>query len=130
MKFIGGIGGVMLYSSQPRRLLEWYRACLGFDAQSDGGECSAAYATFDSLDIDNPKITRTTAWAILPIDASSNGQPRTAQINYRVNSMAELLAHLKTMNVTVEKTETYPYGHFAWIKDPDGNQIELWEPTE
>jgi hypothetical protein len=31
---------------------------------------------------------------------------------------------------TVEKTAEYPYGNFAWLKDPDGNPVELWEPSE
>jgi predicted enzyme related to lactoylglutathione lyase len=24
--------------------------------------------------------------------------------------------------------EDYDYGRFAWIADPEGNRIELWEP--
>lgn len=26
------------------------------------------------------------------------------------------------------KREDYTYGRFAWIMDPEGNRIELWEP--
>ena len=53
------------------------------------------------------------------------------KINYRVKSMEEVLSHLKSKGVAIEKTEEYPsMGNFAWLKDPDGNQIELWEPSE
>jgi predicted enzyme related to lactoylglutathione lyase len=24
--------------------------------------------------------------------------------------------------------EDYEYGRFAWIMDPEGNRVELWEP--
>jgi predicted enzyme related to lactoylglutathione lyase len=28
------------------------------------------------------------------------------------------------------KREHYDYGRFAWITDPEGNKIELWEPPK
>lgn len=27
-------------------------------------------------------------------------------------------------------TESYDYGKFGWILDPEGNKIELWEPND
>jgi predicted enzyme related to lactoylglutathione lyase len=45
--------------------------------------------------------------------------------------MGEVLSHLKSKGVVIEKTVEYPsMGIFAWLKDPDGNQIELWEPSK
>jgi len=29
--------------------------------------------------------------------------------------------------VAIDKTEDHEYGKFAWLTDPDGNKIELWE---
>ena len=130
MKFISGIGGVILYSDNPKRLVEWYRDCLGLTAESADSECNSVYTTFESWDIDNPKTKQTTAWAILRTDQDIKNKPRTSQINYRVRNMDEILAHLKAQDVSIEKTENYHYGKFAWVKDPDGNQIELWEPSE
>jgi predicted enzyme related to lactoylglutathione lyase len=50
-------------------------------------------------------------------------------INYRVDNMDELLANLKAAGVEVVKgPETHENGKFAWIADPDGNKLELWEP--
>jgi glyoxylase I family protein len=46
-----------------------------------------------------------------------------------VKNMADMLTHLKSKGVAIEKTAEYPYGTFAWLKDPDGNPIELWEPA-
>ena len=52
-------------------------------------------------------------------------------INYRVDDLEALLEVLKLEGVEiVGETETYEYGKFAWIMDPDGNKIELWEPVD
>ena len=48
-----------------------------------------------------------------------------------MKNMSETLSRLKSKGVVIEKTQEYPdYGNFAWLKDPDGNAIELWEPSE
>lgn len=131
MNLIGGIGGVFLFSNDVKRLANWYRDCLGIVPAGEDAECKSVYTTFESRDIDDPKITTTTAWAIMPTGEDLKDKPRTGQINYRVRSMAEVLGHLKSKGVAVEKTEEYPgYGLFAWLKDPDGNKIELWEPAK
>ena len=49
-------------------------------------------------------------------------------VNYRVENMDELLEALKAEGVEIVKREDGDYGKFAWIVDPDGNRIELWEP--
>ncbi|TMA00731.1 MAG: VOC family protein, partial [Methanobacteriota archaeon] len=30
----------------------------------------------------------------------------------------------------VPERQDYAYGRFAWITDPEGNRIELWEPPK
>jgi predicted enzyme related to lactoylglutathione lyase len=37
------------------------------------------------------------------------------------------VAQLKADGIVVEKTEDFDYGRFAWIKDPEGNRIELYQ---
>ncbi|MCB0357552.1 MAG: hypothetical protein KDD40_11120, partial [Bdellovibrionales bacterium] len=78
---------------------------------------------------ENPEIKKTIVWAILPTDQDIAGKPRTGQINYTVKNMEEMLAHLAAKNIAVDDMKNYDYGKFAWIKDPEGNQIELWEPA-
>jgi len=41
--------------------------------------------------------------------------------------MAETLSHLQSKGVSIDKTEDTEYGKFAWVTDPDGNKIELYE---
>ena len=52
-------------------------------------------------------------------------------INYRVGNLERLVADLKLSGVTITDTiETYDYGKFVHIMDPEGNKIELWEPND
>jgi predicted enzyme related to lactoylglutathione lyase len=49
-------------------------------------------------------------------------------INYRMANLDRMLEQLRRSGVKIEKTEDADYGRFAWIMDPEGNRIELWEP--
>ena len=126
---IDGIGGAFLFSNDTKRLATWYRDCLGI-VPDEGSEGNSIYKSFEYRDIENPEIKRTIVWAIIPTDQDINGRPRTGKINYLVKNMGEILSRLKSKDVAIEKIAEYPYGNFAWLKDPDGNQIELWEPSK
>jgi len=53
-----------------------------------------------------------------------------AMVNLRVEGLDALVARLAAAGVAVlPERQDEPYGRFAWILDPDGNRIELWEPT-
>jgi predicted enzyme related to lactoylglutathione lyase len=128
---IDGIGGAFLFSNDVKRLAAWYRDCLGIVPAGEDAECNSIYATFEYRDLENPEIKRTIAWAIMPTKEDIKDKARTGKINYTVKNMAEALSHLKSKGVAIEKTEEYPsMGIFAWLKDPDGNPIELWEPSK
>jgi predicted enzyme related to lactoylglutathione lyase len=50
-------------------------------------------------------------------------------VNYRVDDLDALLDQLRADGVEIDpKREDYDYGRFAWIVDPEGNRIELWQP--
>jgi len=127
---IEGIGGVFLFSNDTKRLVTWYRDCLGILAEGQDSECDSIYKSFEYRDIENPEIKRTIVWAIIPTKQDIKDKPRTGRINYLVKNLGEVLSHLKSKGVAIEKTAEDPYGNFAWLRDPDGNQIELWEPSE
>ena len=128
---IEGIGGAFLFTNDAKKLAAWYKDCLGIVPDGEDPECNSIYKAFDYWDLENPKIKRSIAWSILPTKNDIKDKPRTGKINYRVKSMTQILDHLKSKCVAIEKVEEYPsMGIFAWLKDPDGNPIELWEPVE
>ena len=50
-------------------------------------------------------------------------------INYRVEDLTALLAVLRAEGVQVdEKIDESEFGKFAWVIDPEGNKMELWQP--
>jgi catechol 2,3-dioxygenase-like lactoylglutathione lyase family enzyme len=126
MSLIDGIGGVFLFSNDPKRLGEWYGENLGISYHASP-DCSSIYKSFEYRDLTDASLKRSTTWAILRADNDINGKPRTGQINYRVKSMADTLSHFRSKGVAIDKTEDSEYGKFAWVTDPDGNKIELFE---
>ena len=49
-------------------------------------------------------------------------------VNYRVADLDLMLDQLRRAGIAIEKVEDHDYGRFAWITDPEGNRIELWQP--
>jgi len=50
-------------------------------------------------------------------------------INFRVRNLDSMTAQLRAGGISVEiDQERYPNGRFAYLNDPEGNPIELWEP--
>ena len=53
-------------------------------------------------------------------------------LNLRVDDLAGLIGQLRAAGIAVETRADWDgdgsYGTFARIHDPEGNQIELWEP--
>ena len=125
MKHVTGIGGIFFKAQDPKTLKQWYREHLGIDAGQYG-------ATFTWRDSEEPNREGQTVWSPFPQD-TTYFQPSKApfMINYRVADLEGLLTELRAAGVAVdEPTESDPYGRFAWINDPEGNRIELWEPND
>ena len=122
MEKVIGIGGIFFKAREPERLSAWYLEHLGISA-SDG------HADFLWLDPDHPDEAGRTVWAIFPANSDYFGptQP-TFMIDYRVSNLDRMLEQLRRGGVVVDNVEDYDYGRFAWITDPEGNRIELWEP--
>jgi predicted enzyme related to lactoylglutathione lyase len=79
---------------------------------------------------DQPDEVGHTAWALFPTDTDYFGPAATPfMINYRVVHLDRMLEQPRVAGVTIDKVEDYDYGRFAGISDPEGNRIELWQPT-
>lgn len=125
MKRVTGIGGVFFKAKDPEAMNKWYSENLGIDAGEYG-------ATFNWRDAEDPSKEGTTAWCAFPADTKYfNPSASPFMINYRVADLDGLLTELRAAGVWVdEKVESYDYGKFGWIMDPEGNRIELWEPID
>jgi predicted enzyme related to lactoylglutathione lyase len=122
MEHVTGIGGVFFKVRDPARMAAWYRECLGIQIE-DG------HADFPSRTPGQPDETGRTVWSLFPADTDYFGpSAQTFMINYRVANLDRMLDQLRQAGVAIEKVEDYDYGRFAWISDPEGNRIELWEP--
>jgi len=127
MRRVTGIGGIFFTAEDPEALYQWYENHLGIRRAPDGTS-----AAFEWRDIGEPEQKGTTVWSIFPrhtkyFDPSASG----FMINYRVDDLDGLLQALKEEGVQIDPhREDYDYGRFAWIMDPAGNRVELWEPPK
>lgn len=124
MKKVTGIGGVFFKSDDPAKAREWYQKHLGLDVNPYG-------ASFEWYESPNESAKAQTQWSPFPKDTEYfKPSEKEFMINYRVADLEALVAELRQEGVTiVDDIETYDYGKFVHILDPEGNKIELWEPT-
>jgi catechol 2,3-dioxygenase-like lactoylglutathione lyase family enzyme len=113
-----GVGGIFLKARTPETLSVWYATHLGIPQV--GG----------SLAFDGSESAGMTVFAHFPLDTTYFGEgAQQAMVNFRVDDLDQLLADLALAGVRIDsKREDYSYGRFAWIWDPEGNRVELWEP--
>ncbi len=124
MARVTGVGGIFFKARGDRAALAaWYQKHLGMPLEEWGG---AILRWPDDTGGDRGLTVwhvadRDTKW-FSPSDASF-------MVNYRVDNLAEMLAQLREGGVEVlGGPESHENGKFAWIMDPDGNKVELWEP--
>jgi len=124
-KKVTGIGGIFFKSKDAVKLREWYKSNLGFNINDYG-------AVFEWYQGDDSTKKGFTQWSPFK-ETTKYFLPSTKEfmINYRVSNLERLVADLKLSGVTITDTiETYDYGKFVHIMDPEGNKIELWEPND
>ena len=124
MAKVTGIGGVFFKSRNDNKALAaWYEKHLGLTLESFGG------AVLRWPD-DKAEDQGLTVWHVAGKDSQwFSPSDSSFMINYRVDNMDELLAQLRDAGVeVVGGPESHENGKFAWIMDPDGNKVELWEP--
>ena len=120
---ITGIGGIFVVSKDPKALAAWYRDVLGIPLERWGG------ATFRYDATGHPAVA---VWTAFP-EGGSNLAPsrREFMLNFAVDDLDAFIARLKAKGVTIlKRDDSDPSGKFAWILDPDGTKIELWQPTK
>ena len=101
----------------------WYSEVLGLKTNAYG-----VLFSFNSCQSKSALLQLGT----FPIDSDYFGsETQLAMLNFRVDNLELMLIRLKAANVEIlDEMETYEYGKFIHISDPEGNRIELWEPID
>lgn len=122
-KRVTGIGGIFFKTEDPDGIRNWYRERLGLDTNQWG--CSFEWKDKEGKDA-------STQWSPFPKDTNYfKPSQKEFMMNFRVENLEKLLETLSSEGVqVVGEMQTYDYGKFGWIMDPDGNKIELWEPVD
>lgn len=122
---IQGLGGVFLYANDANSLADWYSLHLGITFQNWG---NVRGVIWPSADIEPAGRQSITTVAIFQTKEPLPAGVRTARINLRVSDLDALVASLRAAGLEVEAPEASEYGAFAWVSDPEGNRVELWQP--
>ena len=124
---VDGIGGVFIYANDAKALSNWYAHHFGLRIETyEDGKVYGTEFKYRRLS-DSSKVD-STVFSISQAKAPLGAERRECVINYRVRDLSAFLEQLKADGIAIEKTEDYDYGRFAWIRDPEGNRIELYEP--
>jgi predicted enzyme related to lactoylglutathione lyase len=119
MEKVTGIGGFFFRAKDPKALQLWYQQHLGI--------------------LTIPTTNGETAWqqeagptAFAPFKETSDyfgDAQKVWMLNFRVRDLDKMAAQLQAAGIAVKiDPQSYPYGRFARLHDPEGNPIELWQP--
>jgi predicted enzyme related to lactoylglutathione lyase len=121
---VTGVGGVFILSrADGKSLSAWYQKHLGLRFEAFG----AAILRWED---DTAEDNGITVWSAADPDSDwFSPSKSTYMINYRVNDLEAMIDQLTVAGIDIlQGPEYHENGVFAWIMDPDGNKIELWEP--
>ena len=116
-----GLGGFFFRAKDPAALAQWYEDHLGvlkvpgdYDSQvwqQEGG--TTVFAPFEQ------------------ITEYFGNQEKQFMLNFRVRDLDAMIAQLEAAGIEVRRDpQEHPNGRFAWLNDPEGNPIELWQEMD
>jgi catechol 2,3-dioxygenase-like lactoylglutathione lyase family enzyme len=117
---VTGLGGVFYVVKDPAATRDWYRDTLGID-----GPYGPQFAWADE-----PRQHPYSLISHFADDAYIRPGTGGFMINLRVDDLIGFVAGLRAKGVTILGEADEGYGRFAWLLDPDGVKIELWEQVE
>ena len=119
-----GLGGVFIKANDPKALADWYEQYLGIPFEG------SSYVNLPFADPEGKLTKCYNVFSFFPNQATYYApSEKETMINLRVDGLPELMEELKSKGVElIGEPIDEEYGKFAWIMDPEGNKIELWEP--
>jgi catechol 2,3-dioxygenase-like lactoylglutathione lyase family enzyme len=117
MAKVTGLGGIFYKVADPEATRDWYQENLGV-----GGEWGAMFP-FKKDDKEGFSL-------LSPFKAETDYFAPSEQpfmINLRVDDLDGVIADLAAKGISIVGRQDEDYGRFAWILDPDGIKVELWQ---
>lgn len=127
MTIVQGIGGVFIYSNDAAKLADWYQTILGIEMERhpDGDNY---FKVFTTRDVETTVLRENPVFAIYQANKELPTSRCGFILNLRVASLPAALEQLRTKDVEIEpEIMGWAHGKHAWIRDGDGNRIELYE---
>jgi glyoxylase I family protein len=119
-----GISAVILYSQNPAELARWYSTYFNFRMEQTEEYFHAA------IPVAEPGKSLGSVFihlGIVPAKTKLAGVDRPVMLNLKVADLDQALMELESHGIKPEERMQLGYGAFAYIKDLEGNPIELWE---
>ena len=122
---VTGFGGIFFKTADPEATKNWYSKHLRLVPNEYG-------SLFEFREGANPEKIGYNQWGPFKEDTTYfEPSQKEFMINFRVAHIESLIEELRAAGVEVTmEVETYEYGKFAHIMDPNGLKIELWEPVD
>lgn len=113
---ISGIGGIFFRSKDPNGMALWYKRHFGISMVAEGPPWQQKAGM--------------TVFSPFPADTDYFGRDdQQFMLNFRVPDIDAAVQALGDAGVRIDEARMdEEYGRFAWVYDPEGNKIELWEP--
>lgn len=120
MEKVAGIGGLFFRAHDPDALGRWYLQHLGISLTPSSNDAPVWQ-----------QESGPTVFSPFPETSGYFGDPHKVwMVNFRVRDLDKMVAQLRTAGIEVKiDPESYPNGRFARLHDPEGNPIELWQPS-
>ena len=120
MEKVSGIGGLFFRTHDPDAVGKWYLQHLGI--------------SLTPTKIDSPvwrQEAGPTVFSPFPETTRYFGDPQKVwMVNFRVRDLDKMVVQLRAAGIEVKvDSQSYPNGRFARLHDPEGNPIELWQPS-
>jgi glyoxylase I family protein len=118
MQKVTGFGGFFFRARDPDALSRWYEEQFGINSlkSSEMWRQEAGLTVFAPFEATTDYFGR---------------QEQAFMINFRVNDLDAMLDQLRAAGVRIDEARMdESYGRFAWVYDPEGNKIELWQPVD
>jgi catechol 2,3-dioxygenase-like lactoylglutathione lyase family enzyme len=118
---VTGIGGIFVKSPNPKALATWYRDVLGMPLEKWGGAV---------LRYDAPGHPPVAVWNALPQSTDYTApSDREFMVNFAVDDLDAIITRIESKGFHIlKRDDSAPNGRFAWLLDPDGTKVELWQP--